>query len=290
MKAFALVLAFAAVPAAAQSPVPADAFPLEVGNRWEYLVSYPSGTLSWEIVGDTTVAGERIARMRFDTGAVCGVRTTLYTQTQGLAIVLVDRVDPGQRCASAPATFPGNYDIRGNGGSIPVFGYAETATVNIGSTAVTGIVRNGPVIQPEVGIHYQEGTRTLDGIGMVDLFRTVGGTGNPQTEVLRYRLTYARIRGVEYGQPVATAADDAPGAAATALTVGPNPAQTAATLRFAAAARPAEALVTDALGRVVRRVAVPAGATEARLDVSELAAGVYVATVGAASVRLVVAR
>ena len=97
------------------------------------------------------------------------------------------------------------------------------------------------------------------------------------------------------------AAEDAPGAAGLALSIGPNPAGRAATLRLALAeAATVRVSVADALGRTVLRLdrALAAGSHALPLDVSGLAPGVYVARVAAAgggaaaasSVRFTIAR
>lgn len=79
------------------------------------------------------------------------------------------------------------------------------------------------------------------------------------------------------------------GAAAGTLSVFPAPAHGAATLRLPAAV-PAETsfALLDALGRSVRRFAVPAHASEASLDLRGLPAGLYVVRGSGTSARLVV--
>ena len=78
-------------------------------------------------------------------------------------------------------------------------------------------------------------------------------------------------------------------ALAPALACFPNPARSTATLRLPAPAETAAtAVLLDALGRAVRRYAVPARATETTLDVTGLAPGLYLVRYGAAVGRLVV--
>ena len=72
------------------------------------------------------------------------------------------------------------------------------------------------------------------------------------------------------------------------LTLAPNPARAAATLALPAAAHPQAVTVADALGRVVRRAALPAQTTTLALDVAGLAPGVYTVRCAAATARLVV--
>ena len=94
-------------------------------------------------------------------------------------------------------------------------------------------------------------------------------------------LRYARVGGTVYGTPLTfpTAGEAAPDAAALALSVGPNPASAAATVRYTLAA-PAAVRVTvvDVLGRAVARPvdgARAAGPHTEALGVAGLPAGVY---------------
>lgn len=94
-----------------------------------------------------------------------------------------------------------------------------------------------------------------------------------------------------------TAGEAAPETRGVEMTVGPNPARGAATLRVTLAeAQSVRVTLTDVLGRDVPALdrALPAGASSLPLDVSRLAPGVYAARLVAdgasASVRLTVAR
>ena len=77
-----------------------------------------------------------------------------------------------------------------------------------------------------------------------------------------------------------------PAAEAGALTLAPNPAQGRATLTLTLPA-PAVAQVLDALGREVRRQALPARATTAVLDLAGLPPGLYLVRAGSGTTRLV---
>ena len=88
--------------------------------------------------------------------------------------------------------------------------------------------------------------------------------------------------------PAAGPLGNVPGLNEARLTLAPNPARTAATLTQPAAAQARAVTVADALGRVVRRAALPAQTTTLTLDVTGLAAGVYSVSCQAATARLVV--
>jgi hypothetical protein len=84
------------------------------------------------------------------------------------------------------------------------------------------------------------------------------------------------------------AATPAAALAAQPLVVAPNPAHGTTTLTLVAGPAPRPLLLLDALGRAVRRQAVPAQATSVPLDLLGLAPGVYTLRLGAAASRLVV--
>ena len=98
--------------------------------------------------------------------------------------------------------------------------------------------------------------------------------------ILRTRtLRYARVGGVEFGSPIFVAGEETPEAAALGLSVGPNPASTAATVRYTLAApETVRVTVFDVLGREVARPvdgARAAGPHTEALIVAGLPAGVY---------------
>jgi hypothetical protein len=70
------------------------------------------------------------------------------------------------------------------------------------------------------------------------------------------------------------------------LQLAPNPAHAFAQLTLPAAAAPQDFTLLDALGRPVRQLTVPVGATAARLDVAGLPAGLYVLRGAGASRKL----
>ncbi|WP_167856723.1 T9SS type A sorting domain-containing protein [Hymenobacter aquaticus] len=68
----------------------------------------------------------------------------------------------------------------------------------------------------------------------------------------------------------------------------PNPAQASATLSLPAVAYSRQVQVIDGLGRVIRSVTLPAAASSLRLDLRELAAGIYTVRCDKATAQLVV--
>ena len=276
------------LPPASSSPFPAYV-PLGIGDRWDYaLFSGPPGGATPDGVASLTVTSIATDEQNRRVVQVAIVRRTASGDESRAECTLDRTAGPTDLtgsllCGLANTVFPDRFYLQGETGpaSFDIGGQSVTADRAAGvQTTATSFPNND-----------SRATRAVEaarGIGVVQWsYSLVYAFVVPPT-YRSGRLAYARVNGVETGRP-AVAAEDAP-AAARVLTLGPNPARTGATLRFAAAPRPAEAVVRDALGRAVLRVAVPAGATEAVLDVSGLAAGVYVVGLGAPSVRLVVTR
>lgn len=115
------------------------------------------------------------------------------------------------------------------------------------------------------------GSSTLNGSSNGNL------AGNVQGDVLLAKLSNATALPARAAAPTAS------------LVLFPSPAHHTATLRLPA---PATAETTfallDALGRTARTVAVPASASEARLDLQGLPAGLYLVRGGGMSARLVI--
>ncbi len=119
----------------------------------------------------------------------------------------------------------------------------------------------------------------------VYLTDAVTGTVQPLTADARYTFTTATA-GEQVGR-FALRFGAAPAATnATTLTLWPNPAQDRVQVTLSGTAK--ELTVFDAVGRVVRTLALAAGQTSASFDVRGLPAGVYSVRGGAAMARLVV--
>ncbi|HEX9952956.1 MAG TPA: T9SS type A sorting domain-containing protein [Rubricoccaceae bacterium] len=290
----ALALALGvALPASAQVD-PARAFPLSVGNRWEF----GGGALRWDVVGEQTVGSERIALLQFDGGPTCGVRTSADPLGRSALYRLVDVADPEAVCpfTTVAVRYPWfNESPDGREGAFGVGNTPRMAQVTIGDTTLVGPLW-GSVVPSGIGVRQVDAYDVFDGIGVVrfDRWSTYGG-GTQMIYLFRYELSYARIDGVEYGVRAVAGEESAQGAGALALAAGPNPARTATTLRYALPAGVrGQIAVVDALGREVRRLDAEAGTTEVGLDVRGLAPGVYVVRLAAGrastAVRLVVTR
>ncbi|HEX9952962.1 MAG TPA: T9SS type A sorting domain-containing protein [Rubricoccaceae bacterium] len=275
------------LPPASSSPFPAYV-PLGMGDRWDYaLFSGPPGSTTPDGVASLTVTSVATDEERRRVVRLAVVRRTVSGGETRAECTLNRMTGPTTLtgalfCELANTVFPDYFYLQGETGP---------ASVEIGGQTVTADRAAGGqttrVSYPNTSSTATRGVEAARGIGIVGWSYSLVYEFFVPPTYRSGRLVYARVGGVSYGQQ-AVAGEDAP-SVSRALTLRPNPARTQATLRFAAAGHVAEAVVRDALGRVVLRVAVPAGATEATLDVSGLAAGVYVVGSGTASVRLVVA-
>ena len=181
----------------------------------------------------------------------------------------------------------GTYQVSGGPGQ----------TVTVGGQTVTatrkGFARSGSGPNYIFSIRYEYAA----GIGQTLYEQSSANSTDSNRE--SWRLSYARVGGTEYGQPLSfpSAGDDAPAGGALDLHVWPNPASTAATLRVTLDAPATVRLtLTDALGRdVLTDVrALAAGPQTLAVDAARLAPGVYVVRVAAGvrvgTHRLVVSR
>lgn len=266
---------WAAVPVLAQTPDTTSAwryYPLQVGNVWEYRGSgLQPGDFRVEIVGDTVIDGTRYfleayasyQNSELDPGSSYPVR---FDTT--MANVLA-RWDDGtesiwQLSRSCPLSTPfGDVDCADE--QVEVTGGSDEAFELFWGQVLAGVTLKS----------FHATTRSYFiadiGWGGYDLVVEPGGT----------RLSYARIDGVEYGEPFPVAAEPAtPEESEFALSVYPNPSRDAATLQVSLdAPQRVRLAVYDVLGRrVLSRDlgAQPAGETTHRLDGAALPAGVYV--------------
>jgi hypothetical protein len=269
-----VLLLFLSLPALAQMSDTTSAwryFPLEVGNVWEYVsYGFQQGSFRAEIVGDTMIAGTHYfleatatysggelgpyssTPVRFDT-----TTANVFARMEGGMEVVwqlslfcsLDAPFGAVDCLNGPVEIGGGYD-------------EEFALI-------------GGQILSDVGLKsFRDVTRSyfIAGIGWVgyDLLAEPGGT----------RLSYARINGVEYGEPFPVATEGAPESVAVALAVFPNPSRGTAAVGFTLD-RPQRVTlaVYDVLGRRVLAHdlgAQPAGEATHGLDVASLPVGVYV--------------
>ena len=147
------------------------------------------------------------------------------------------------------------------------------------SAAVDGLEPGGIALAPGGALYLTGSLHDAANFGPFALTGTTGPAGNTSqgSDLFLAKLANATALAVRAGT------------AAPTLALFPNPARSTATLRLPAPTETAaEAVLTDALGREVRRYAVPARATETTLDVTGLAPGLYLVRCGAAVGRLVV--
>jgi hypothetical protein len=117
--------------------------------------------------------------------------------------------------------------------------------------------------------------------GQLNTPATLFGFGSLTTMATTTTAFVARLTGLVSGK--------LPSKATEALALLPNPARGAVALQgLVPASEPSAIVLTDALGREVRRHTLPARATAARLDLTGVAPGIYVVRCGAASGKVVV--
>ncbi|WP_412070371.1 T9SS type A sorting domain-containing protein [Rubrivirga sp. IMCC43871] len=291
MKLALLAVAMLATAAAAQAPTDAETqFGLAVGNVWEYARAEGTpwggdyrvaGHERWEIVGLDDAGGERRftivgGRLPEPERACDLVATTNAGNYDFLLSVtgpcsfgdLAIRDVPGvDRSYVARVGIPGCYDLgdpwQTPTGTGPLCGSGGESGQDQGSLGSVYSVR------------VTTASETLSGVGIRHAYVMRDSTNHvDRTQVYvmdsRY-LTYARLDGVEYGEPRVVAADPGPDRPAAALRLYPNPTAGALT---AAAEGPGTLVVVDALGReVARREGSPPGPV--RLDLSDQPSGEY---------------
>jgi hypothetical protein len=262
------------LPALAQTPDTTSAeryYPLQVGNAWEYRGSgLQPGDFRVEIVGDTVIAGTPyyLEASASYSGGELGPYSVFPVRFDTTTANVLARWDDGtesiwQLSRFCPLSSPfgtvdctdGQVDVEG--------GYDEEFEL------FWGQVLDGVTLKS-----YYATTRSYFiadlGWGGYDLLVEPGGT----------RLSYARIDGVEYGEPFPVAAEDAPLESDRAFAVYPNPSRGGITARMSLD-RPQRVTlaVYDVLGRRVLADDLgvhPAGEASHRLDLAALPAGVYV--------------
>ena len=290
----AIAIALAVAQAAAQTPDTTTAaryLPLSVGNEWHYLGSSRFATPSFDSRERYRVLSEAPAGLfsvdiRIWTASAAGWVETARTEAW--------RYNPFTHRVDGPTN-----GVAGVARACPLnapFGAGVQCGTGPGVTGVEGGYQQAVRVGTDVVLtsakrfvsFYQTSnqgvTQTTEyGAGVGETFyenRSIGAT-SPYNYTVRRDLMYARLGGVERGTAMTfpTAGEDASEAAALALSVGPNPARAAATVRYTLAA-PAAVRVTvvDVLGRAVARPvdgARAAGPHAEALGVAGLPAGVY---------------
>jgi len=275
MRITALVLLFLTLPALAQTPDTTSAwryYPLQIGNAWEHRGSgFVPGFMRTEIVGDTLIEGTHyfLETTVFHPEDKPGARFPIRfdTTTANVMARWEDGSESVWQFSGCPLNVPFGAEVECLNGSKAVGGgYDETVEL------VDGLVLEGVTYKEFYTPPYSFVNGYVAGIGWV---LSVTGVEPGQ----RY-LSYARIDGVEYGQPFPVTTEGAPESVAVALAVFPNPSRGTATVRFMLdRAQRVTLAVYDVLGRRVlaRDLGVqPAGEAQHRLDVASLPSGVYV--------------
>ncbi len=250
-------------------------FPLEGGNVWEYEGENTLfGTREDQrraVTGDTLVGDVRYFRYEQQlvdsTGAPAGPLRVAYVRFDTLSTE-VRTLGGSGGTYGVPYDFP----LGAPFGSSPEY---DGCTTDVrGGYGMTVEIRDDAVVTSvkvvDLGNCEYRSTFAA-GIGFVD-YNALGGYLD---------LVYARVGGIEYGEPIAVAAEAAPDTIEPpAFEVYPNPARRSVTVLYETAVPGNVRLTaTDALGRAVAVLEdgfKPAGHHEARLDVAGLVPGVYV--------------
>lgn len=283
---FAILLyAVVSVSAFAQDPVPDTTdwhsyFPLEVGNEWQYRVDnvipnpdyhFSRTVLGDSLVNDTTFYQFRRCRQDAVGPVTCYLEVELYTLDENYAALMYRWEGPEGPIIYRPAvicrldspfgelgeewcydTGPGTFVDGEYGANWP-----------IGGSSVTGTRKSYSWIGG--------GEVYLSGIGHVASYPDGGGGSTT--------IQYARIAGVEYGNPVVSNETDLP-QPQSEIRAFPNPALREATLQFSLPERQkVVARVFNLRGALVetRSLAAVAGGVEVSytFDVSSWPSGLY---------------
>ncbi len=268
-------------------------FPLHVGNAWEYYNYATGGRYRVDVLGEETINGLHYFLWRertYDAGGnatgTWGPRPVRFDTTTATPRYLTF-VDTEQWMVPCPLDAPFNseiacpeweptYEVGGGYDGLLAFGGEFPGT---GTDTVRTAVKTYYSYHPGHTYDY----RYAADIGFV-----FGDDGYASGGIY-----YAKVDGVEYGQPFYPVAseDGVPEVEALTLSVYPNPFRERLTVAFEVT-RPGPVVVevVDVLGRVVRRRdlgAVPAGRREVALGGEGLPAGLYVVRVAAGEGRAV---
>ena len=171
----------------------------------------------------------------------------------------------------------------------PLLGFSASAVyvaklTDTGASGAWAWAQQGGSVNGNATTCFDDAASVLLGPGrgyLVGLLSNQGNTTTPNTTVATFGSQVQTVPG-SYRPFLATWLDNtllaaAPGKAAAPLSLWPNPAHGAATVRLPAGAETGPLVLLDNLGRVVRHFATPAsGATDALLDLRGLPAGPYV--------------
>lgn len=283
-----------AAPGHAQTPDPTppwDYYPLDVGNVWEYRSWGPFGGGDWRatitrdtLINDTLYVVEATESIPWDGMPVPYDERPVRYDTSSASVMA--RRPSGEEDVwhrvECPLDVPFG-SITCDGRPYEVTGSLDTTFVLHGGDAISNVALKqfGPVPRRSY----------VAGIGYVeyDLVFEPGVS----------TLSYARIRGVEYGTPFTVAAEGEPGRrTGPTLTASQNPVRGSAWLDLGLD-RPASVRlqVFDATGRqlhVLHDGPLPAGTHRLPFDATRLPSGVYVVRAagaeGSVSLRLGVLR
>ncbi len=298
MRPLLLLTTLAGLAAHAQTPDTTTAaryVPLAVGNEWHYHQTESgsnAATTQWRyhVVGaeaDTFTVQAHRERTPVGGGTTETTQTLRWWHDAATGRLRGQAHEVNITASMCPLSAPFGAGIPCANGLFYTIsgGYGEPVTVGADTVMTSRKVFQAPTGAGCVMVTL----RTEFGAGLGETFyrQIVNDPCGSSSSTTTRRLAYARVGGVEHGEPLFTVAgEDAPGAPGLALAVAPNPSAGAATLRYVLPAPGAVRLVVlDALGRTVARLADgehAAGTHTVALGTSRLAPGVYVARLDAA--------
>lgn len=262
-------------PAHAQEPVPDTTsawryFPLEVGNTWEYQsdgsVGSPASDHRIAVEADTVIEGRQYFVVTHD-GIACSPCLDRFTvRFDAEAGTLLQRSSDGDEVAwwYSPCPLGAGFADQTACGQVSG-GYAESFEL-----------ADGSVLD---GITYKRFDAGFEARGYV---ADVGFVTHAilQGEPGEVRLRYARVGGVEYGEPFPVDVEEGPSPPAPfSLSVHPNPLRVGGTVEFVTeGVHRVHLAVHDVLGRRVALLhegPLPSGDHRFSFDASALSAGTY---------------
>jgi hypothetical protein len=273
-------------------------FPLSAGDMWEY--DYSQSGPGWSsvtgyaqivTVADTVIAGEPFVvatERHFDQDTGDLIAEGRFALRLSERRVRVSSVTPFRSLVDRPypiTSLLGRLNHRPSLMRLDALRWGQTVTVN-------GRAYEADVVAVEPAHSCAVNRRThARGIGLIRWTEALGcGSGGGRTSS-SWTLTYARVGGEEFGRMMASPIEGGGGSGGSdeVAVVGlyPSPASSWATLSvLLPTSAPLQLEVLDARGRRVRHRDLgvqPAGSSQHRLDLADLAAGLYVVRVRADS-------
>lgn len=257
-------------------------FPLEVGNRWQYLATdqYGESYYGWSIDRDTTIEGEEYVIVEYCTEYGCSDegRNRGLIRYDAQHSYIAHRIQVPEDSYDtwwdeAPCALDAPFDTQ-----VECGGRASNNYFTFGGPGYTVVVESDTLRDQTYKLFdsLPYVTEVVSGLGIISQRYPVA-----RPDAYDY-LVYARVGGVEFGEQAfafPTSEEDRPRRDSPAFSVGPNPTRGRAVVTLAGGPA-ARVEVFDAVGRRVRTVDVAPSGSErlVSLDMGALALGVYAVT------------